>query len=135
MKVLLVALVIAILVAPSIGQPLYIGGTYGRSWIANYGSKNVVPNATGLWDWGSIPLGNILLNGKLMSTGNSGDTVLIYPAFVTNTTPILQNKALMTSSYSGLSLADLSSPYLSRDPWFVAQTIEQPILYHSIPRA
>ena len=93
-----------------------------------------MPNSTGLWDWGSIPLGNILMKGKLMSIGNSGDTVLILPAFPTNTTPILQNRPLMTSDYSGLSIADLSSPYLLEDPWAVPQTIGQPILYHSINR-
>ncbi len=135
MKVLLIALGIALLVSISIGQPISIGGTYGKSWLEDYGSKNIVPNSTGLWDWGHIPLGNILLNGKLMSIGDYGDTVLILPAFPTNTTPILQNRALMTSDYSGLSVADLSSPYLMEDPWAVSQTIGQPILYHSINRA
>jgi hypothetical protein len=134
MKVLLIVLGIALLVSLSISQPLSIGGTYGKSWLENYGSKDIVPNSTGLWDWGSIPLGNILMNGKLMSIGNSGDTVLIFPAFPTNTTPILQNRPLMTSEYSGLPIADLSSPYISEDPWAVAQTIGQPILYHSINR-
>lgn len=135
MKVLLIVLGIALLVSLSIGQPLSIGGTYGKSWLENYGSKGVVPNSTGLWDWGSIPLGNILLNGKLTSIGNSGDTVLIIPAFPINMTPIIQNRPLMVSGYSGLSVADLSSPYLSEDPWIVSQEIEQPILYHSINRA
>ena len=134
MKVLLMVLGIALLVSLSISQPLSIGGTYGKSWLENYGSKDIVPNSTGLWDWGSIPLGNILMNGKLMSIGNYGDTVLILPAFPTNTTPILQNRPLMTSEYSGLSIADLSSPYISEDPWSVSQTIGQPILYHSINR-
>jgi hypothetical protein len=56
------ALGIALLVSISIIQPISISGTYGRGWHKNYGSKNIVPNLTGLWDWGSIPLGNILLN-------------------------------------------------------------------------
>jgi hypothetical protein len=136
MKVLIIALVIALLASLSIGQPISIGGTYGKSWLEGYGSKNIVPNSTGLWDWGHIPLGKILLkDGKLMSIGDSGDTVLIVPAFPTNTTPILQNRALMTSDYSGLSVADLSSPYLMEDPWAVSQTMGQPVLYHSINRA
>ena len=135
MKVLLIVLGIALLVSLSISQPLSIGGTYGKSWLENYGSKDIVSNSTGLWDWGSIPLGNILMNGKLTSIGDSGDTVLITPAFPINMTPILQNRPLMTSEYSGLSIADLSSPYISEDPWAVAQTIGQPILYHSINRA
>jgi hypothetical protein len=117
------------------GQPVSIGGTYGRSWLEKYGNRDIVPNSTGLWDWGHIPLGNILQNGKLMSIGDTGNpTVLFYPAFPTSTTPILQNRTLMTSDYSGLSVADLSSPYLSMDPWTAAQIIGQPILYQNNPR-
>jgi hypothetical protein len=56
MKVLLIALGIALLVSISIGQPISISGTYGRSWLENYGSKNIVPNSTGLWDWARFPL-------------------------------------------------------------------------------
>lgn len=45
-------------------------------------NATIVPNATGLWSWGGIPLGNTLQGGKLVSTGDSGDTMLIYPAFL-----------------------------------------------------
>jgi hypothetical protein len=48
MKVLLIVLGIALLVSLSISQPLSIGGTYGKSWLENYGSKDIVPNSTGL---------------------------------------------------------------------------------------
>jgi hypothetical protein len=134
MKILPISLGIALLLSSSIGQPISISGNYGRAWLENYGNKNIVPNSTSLWDWGHVPLGNILQNGKLTSIGNSGTPIeLFYPAFPTNTTPIFQNRSLMASGYSGLSPADLSSPYLTEDPWFAAQTIGQPILYQSNP--
>lgn len=134
MKVLIIGIVIALLFSLSIGQPISISGTYGRAWLENYGNKNIVQNSSSLWDWGHIPLGNILQNGKLTSIGNSGiPTVLYNPAFPTNTTPILQNKSLMASGYSGLSPKDLGSPYITEDPWFAAQAIGQPILYQTIP--
>jgi hypothetical protein len=135
MKVLLIALGIALLVYISTCQPISTSGAYGKAWLENYGNKNIVPNSTGLWDWGHIPIGNILQNGKLTSIGDTGTpTILFYPAFPTSTTPILQNRSLMTADYSGLSIADLSSPYLTEDPWTAAQTIGQPILYQGINR-
>lgn len=134
MKVLPIAFGIVLLVSCSIGEPISISGTYGRAWLENNGNKNIVPNSTSLWDWGHLPLGNIIQNGKLTSIGNSGTPLVVfYPAFPTNTTPIFQNKSLTASGYSGLSTKELGSPYLTEDPWFAAQMMGQPILYQSIP--
>jgi hypothetical protein len=114
-------------------KPIAVGGDYGMSWLGTNGNKNVVPNSSGLWDWGSVPMGNMLVNGKLVSTGDWGETnQLIYPAFPTNTTPIFQNRSLMTSSDSRLSAADFSSPYLSADPWTASQLLGQPIFYQNM---
>ena len=141
MKISLVLLGIALLIIPSLSQPTSVGGTYGTSWLAANENRNVVPNATvapnatGLWSWGGIPLGNILLNGKLVSTGGSGNSELIYPAFVTNPTPFIGNASLNAPQYGprGLTLAQLSSSYLYEDPWALAQSTGQPILIQNPP--
>jgi hypothetical protein len=131
MKILLTALIIALLAVPLVSQAVDVGGNFGASWLASNGNKGIIPNATGLWSWGQIPLGNILKDGKLVSTGNSGDSVLIYPAFSNgDMNPIIGNKSLNAPQYSprGLKASDVASPYLSADPWVAAQTIGQPIL-------
>jgi hypothetical protein len=131
MKISLIALLVALLVVPAFSQPVSVGGSFGANWLATNGNTGIIPNATGLWGgWGQIPLGNILENGKLVSTGNSGDTQLIYPAFVTNPTPIIGNKSINSAQYypRGLTAADLASPWLSEDPWAIAQSTGQPVL-------
>jgi hypothetical protein len=135
MRILLTALLIALLAVPLLSQAVDVGGSFGANWLATSGNKEIYPNATGLWSWGQIPLGTMLQNGKLISTGNSGDTVLINPAFSNgNPNPIIGNRSLNAAQFSphGLTAADLASPYLSEDPWAVAQSMGQPILYQSI---
>ncbi len=74
------------------------------------------------------------MNNKLVSMGDTGST-LIYPAFVTNSTPIIGNASLNAPEYNPrhLTEAQLSSPYLMEDPWAVAQEIGQPILIQNQP--
>lgn len=130
----LVFLCIALLIIPSLSQPVNVGGNYGRSWLNNSGNKNIIPSSSGLWDWGQTPSGYILMNGKLVSTGESGST-LIYPAFVTNSTPLIGNASLNAPNYGprGLTLAQLASSYMYEDPWAVAQSTGQPILIQNRP--
>ncbi len=69
MRTLLIMLVVGLLIIPAISQPLQVGGNFGRTWLAQYGDRNVVrqPYGPGLWSWGTIPLGELLLpNGRLM---------------------------------------------------------------------
>lgn len=159
MRILLTTLLIALLAVPLLSQAVDVGGSFGSNWIATSGNKDIFPaNVTGLWSWGQIPLGNTLQGGKLVSTGNSGDTRLIFPAFAAGEgTSILEG--LMSNPYSapgqlppigsgyyidnrtlnaaqvgprGLNAQQIASPYLSEDPWSVAQEIGQPILTHSV---
>jgi hypothetical protein len=134
MKLSLILLCVALLIIPSVSQPVNVGGTYGRSWLNNSGNKNVIPSSSGLWDWGETPLGYILMNGKLVSTGESGST-LIYPAFVTNSTLLIGNASLNAPQYGPrhLTLAQLASSYMYEDPWAVAQSTGQPILIQNPP--
>ena len=132
MRILLTTLLIALLAVPLLSQAVDVGGSFGSNWIATSGNKNIFPaNATGLWSWGQIPLGNIIQGGKLVSTGNTGDTILITPAFSNgNPNPLIGNKSLTVPQFGprGLTPADLASPYLSQDPWAVAQSTGQAIL-------
>ena len=134
MKVSLVLLCIALLLIPSLSQAVNVGGTYGRNWLDNSGNKEIVPNSSGLWDWGETPIGHLLIKGKLASIPDTGST-LIYPAFVTNSTPIIANATLNAPEYDPrhLTEAQLSSPYLMEDPWAVAQETGQPILIQNQP--
>jgi hypothetical protein len=158
MRILLTALLIALLAVPLLSQAVDVGGSFGSNWIATTGNKEIFPpNSTGLWSWGQIPLGNTLQGGNLVSTGDSGDTRLVYPAFAegqggsilaglmsaTNVAPgqlpvlgsgyYIDNKTLNVaqSGPRGLNAQQIASPYLSEDPWALAQEIGQPILTHS----
>lgn len=130
----LVLLCIALVMIPSLSQAVNVGGDYGRSWLDKSGNKNIIQNSSSLWDWGETPVGHLLMNGKLLSIPDTGST-LIYPAFVTNSTPIIANATLNAPGYNPrhLTEAQLSSPYLLEDPWMVAQATGQPILIQNSP--
>ena len=136
MRILLTTLLIALLAVPLLSQAVDVGGSFGQNWIATSGNKNIYSNATGLWSWGMIPLGNIMQNGQLVSTGDQGTTELIYPAFpegVQNL--IVGNKSINAPQNGprGLTQTQLNSPYLQEDPWVLAQSINQPILIQPFP--
>jgi hypothetical protein len=117
MRYQIIVLVLALLIIPVLCQPTNVGGTYGESWITNNGNKNVVPEATGLWNWGNIPKGQMLSNGHLTQ---SGPGFLIYPTLPTEgTTP--------------MNATQLNNPYLTADPWYIAQSTEQPVLFRNLP--
>jgi hypothetical protein len=134
MKIILALLCIALMIIPSLSLPIYVGGDYGRNWLNNSGSKNIIASSSGLWDWGQTPSGYLLINGKLVPTGDSGST-LFYPAFMTNSTPIIGNKSLNAplNGPRGLTLSQLASSYMYEDPWAVAQSSGQPVLIPNIP--
>ncbi len=130
MKILLILLVMALLIIPAISQPTPVGGTFGENWLTQYGNKNVVKQSTGLWGWGTIPKGQILSNGKLTELGPA---TLIYPAFPTNTTPIIYNATTPQEAIRGLNASNLDNPMISEDPWVMAQTSDRPVLFRDLP--
>ena len=159
MRILLTTLLIALIAVPLLSQAVDVGGSFGTNWIATTGNKDIYStNATGLWSWGQIPLGNTIQGGKLVSTGDQGDTRLVYPAFAEGQgTSILaglmsapnveagklpplgsgyyiDNRTLNVAQTGprGLNSQQIASPYLSEDPWALAQEIGQPILTHSV---
>jgi len=131
MRALLVILIaLVMLLLPSFGQPTAVGGDYGRTWLTNYGNKNITPQATGLWDWGIIPKGQILSNGRLTELGSA---ILIYPAFPTNLNPIVLNETTPTQMITSFNATQINNPALWEDPWTIAQMSERPVLYRTLP--
>jgi hypothetical protein len=111
--------------------PVQLTGTDGKDILTKIASSKITTqptnaSSTDLWNWGSIPLGNILSNGKLVSTGDDGSTVLVYPAFPINDTPIYQISNPMVSKYSA---NDLRNPDSNQDYWTMAQLTNQSVLY------
>jgi len=111
--------------------PVQLTGTNGKDILTKIASSKITTqptnaSSTDLWNWGSIPLGNILSNGKLVSTGDDGSTVLVYPAFPINDTPIYQISNPMVSKYSA---NDLRNPDSNQDYWTMAQLTNQSVLY------
>ena len=111
--------------------PVQLTGTGGKDILTQITSTKITtqPNnasSADLWSWGSVPYGNIISNGKLVSTGDDGSTILVYPAFPINDTPIYRLTDPMTSKYVA---SDLQDPDYNRDSWAMAQATNQPVLY------
>lgn len=126
MKNMLIGLVIALLVIPALALavPTYLGGDYGKIWLQNFGNKNVVPQSSGLWDWGNLPKGQMLANGKLMQAG---------PGYLINPTsalsPIVLNEATPSELAGRLNTSQLANnTNLLEDPWYIAASSEHPVL-------
>ena len=111
--------------------PVQLTGTSGKDILTQIASTKITTQLTNassadLWNWGSVPYGNIVSNGKLVSTGDDGSTILVYPAFPINDTPIYRLTDQMTSKYVA---SDLQDPDYNRDSWAMAQATNQPVLY------
>jgi hypothetical protein len=134
MKILLTTLLIALMIVPALSQSqtTAVGGSFGSEWIKANGNKEIYSEPTSFQAWGGVPLGNMMENGKLVSTGNDGTTLLIFPAFPD--TPgkpelILANKSMTAGSFaSRLNKNDMNSPYLSMDPFTIAQQTNKAVL-------
>lgn len=128
--VLLIVLVAGTMLLPSFGHPTAVGGDYGRTWLTNYGNKNIIPQSTGLWDWGIIPKGHVLSNGRLTELGS---VTLIYPAFPTSANPIVLNETTPIQAITSFNATQLNNPALWEDPWTIAQINGRPVLYRTLP--
>ena len=115
---------------PTLSQPINVGGSYGASWLVNNGNKNVIPTATSLWDWGQIPKGQSLVNGKLVQIGPGN---LIYPAFPASMNPLILNETVPGTGINTSNASQISNPYLTTDAWTAAQLAERPVLERISP--
>ncbi len=126
---ILIVSVIALLVIPALAQPTPVGGNYGKIWLQNFGNKNVVPQSTGLWDWGNLPKGQMLINGKLMQPG---------PGYLINPTstlsPIVLDEVTPSELVGRMNTSQLANnTNLLEDPWYVAASSEHPVLVRTGP--
>ena len=111
--------------------PVQLTGTSVKDILTQIASTKITTQPTnassaGLWSWGSVPYGNIISDGKLVSTGDDGSTILVYPAFPINDTPIYRLSDPMTSKYVA---SDLKDPDYNLESWAMAQATNQPVLY------
>jgi hypothetical protein len=57
MRFILILSVLILLFLPVLAvEPVYVGGTFGKSWLNNSANKN-----PGLWTWGSMPYSSYYL--------------------------------------------------------------------------
>lgn len=107
-----------------------VGGDFGRAWLQSLEQMERVEtnrtNATtdGLWSWGSIPKWHTLVGGRLEYMGSG---MWFYPAFPTNSTPIIENASL-----SAKNAPDFASPEMVNDPWMISQISGRPVLFRSL---
>jgi len=120
MRTYLLIVLAFLLVGLAVSESTQVGGDFGKSWLNQFGNEPVILDKPDtLWSWGSIPKGQMLIDGKLEPIG---ELSIFYPAFPVNNTPIYLNRTELRGT------ADLASPYLTSDPFFVAQTTGQPII-------
>jgi hypothetical protein len=132
MKTILIMLAVALLIVPAFSQYTQISGSFGKTWLAESGNKNVVAQEEpqGLWSWGAGPKGRAVSNGKLMPAMPG---VLIYPAFPDSDVPIVINGTTPSRALTESNSSAISDPYIAADPWFVAQTSNRPVFFRSLP--
>jgi hypothetical protein len=129
MRTIFIVLVIALSTIPATTLAIEVGGNYGKAWIADNGGNNAIPQATGLWDWGLIPKGQMLVNGKLQLAGPG---YLINPT--EGVTPIFLNEATPQSMIRSMNASQLNdNTTLVQDPWYIAASTEQPVLARTLP--
>ncbi len=129
MRIILMVLLTALLMVPALSQPVNVGGEFGKSWLQNSGNKNVVSQSSGLWDWGNMPKGQMLVNGKMVQAGPG---YLINPN--SGLTPIVLDDVTPGETVRKMNLSQLNNnTNLLEDPWYVAASTEHPVLVRTGP--
>jgi hypothetical protein len=131
MRTSLVIIVLVLFILSALSQPVYVGGEFGKRWLNSSGSKNVVQERSGgLWTWGSVPKGQMLMNGTLEPIGTS---TWYYPFFPASSSPIILNASSPIIDATPFPTSDFSSRSPLEDPWFVAQITGHPVVFRTMP--
>lgn len=128
MRILPLLFIVPVLCGLCLATTQDIGGNFGKSWLTQYSNKFVSGNdnyANNLWNWGGKPHGYEVFNGKLYPL--LAPTDWYYPAFMSNTTPIVINGTALIRDRNYLPV-DFLFPDFARDPWSIAQTLERPVV-------
>lgn len=108
-----------------------VGGDYGKSWLIKYSNKfvsnkgSINSRTDDLWKWGGKPLGYEVFNNTLHPM--LAPTEWYYPAFMTNTTPIVINGTALLKNRDFMPI-DFLFPDFASDPWSIAQATERPVM-------
>jgi hypothetical protein len=103
-----------------------VGGDFGTSWLNKFGHVQTKQESSGsLWNWGTAPKGYMVMNGQLYPEIQPPE--IVYPWFMTNTTPITINGST-TMNYRYYMPQDFLTPDFVNDPWTLAQILERPVI-------
>jgi hypothetical protein len=131
MRTSLVIIVLVLFILPALAQPVNVGGEFGKRWLNSSGSRDVVQERGGdLWTWGSMPKGQMVINGTLEPMGTS---TWYYPFFPKSSSPIILNASSPIIDATPFPTSDFSSRYPLEDPWFVAQITGYPVVFRTVP--
>ena len=134
MRTVIILSFLAILVASTAaysGEPVGVGGDFGQEWLKNlpYHPTTSSEDGGGLWSWGGIPNGMVVVNKPLVPNGS--DAAEIDYADVWWLWTQLQGSSLKANNSEG-SL-DFMYPFYSNDPWFFSRHYQIPILVPNDP--
>ncbi len=128
MRILLILFIALALCSLSLAMTQDVGGNFGDSWLIKYSNKfvsNKDSSTNDLWYWGGTPHGYEVFNGKLYPL--LAPTEWYYPAFMSNTTPIVLNGTALIKD-KALMPIDLLFQDFMNDPGSIAQTTERPVM-------
>jgi hypothetical protein len=112
---ILIALVSIYIIAQAAAlTPQNVGEDFGKSWLQEHGKQpNIALNTTGLWNWGSVPKGYTIYNGKPIPPG-SGPQWYYPGGIMNNNTPIITNSTALDR--------------MASDPWILAIFADRPVM-------
>lgn len=131
MRTILVLVVALMLCSLSIAMNQDVGGDYGKSWLIKYSNKfvsnrgSINSSTDDLWRWGGKPLGYEVFNSKLHPM--LAPVEWYYPAFMSNTTPIVINGTALLNNRALMPIDSLFPDFAS-DPWSIALATERPVM-------
>lgn len=118
-----------------------VGGDFGQSWISDFKAQNrpaASENLTNdLWNWGNVPKGKTVVDGKLVDSTNKtakvnytanwlGDIPIGMPVYFNSSSPY-GNYGRNPYNGTEVNTAPFTPMSLSDDPWILAQQLERPV--------
>jgi hypothetical protein len=112
-------------------EPVKVGGDFGTAWLKNLPYQPEMSadgNGGGLWGWGGVPMGMKVVNGSLQPVYNGTDEVDFAGIAWLGSEPLGQPVSLNGSDVP-IQMANVNYlyPFLSDDPWILAQHYGRPV--------
>jgi len=133
MRMVIILSFLALLMASTAAfgiEPVEVGGDYGTSWLNNIPYQTAsasLGNGSGLWGWGGVPTGMVVVNGTLQSKYN--DTEVDYAGIAWLGSEPMGQPLSVNGSETSIQMADANylSSFYSDDPWILAQHYGRPV--------